>query len=386
MFDNITILYVEDEDQIRSVVKSVSTKLFKQFLTAKNGQEALDIFKKNKDTIDLIVTDINMPKLNGIDMAYAIREINPDIPIIITTAHNEKDFLHEAIKIGVSAFVLKPMDMKILLNTIQKTIQPILLKKQLVLEQQQHLEERVQSAKFAATGKLAAGITHEINTPLTYIKANFEMLGYDIEDLGDSKEKKNIVKSMEKISDGIRRIENIVGSMKEMAQYSTGKKEDANIYSSVVTAAILAYNKIKHTANVYINGELFNLDMDKNKYSYIANVQLQRVEQVWIIIINNAMDELVKIEQFKDRILRIDISEKNNEVIVRFKDNAGGISDEIMEHLFDPFKGTKESSGMGIGLSIAKKIIDDQYKSTINAYNEDNGAVFEIILKNNPKI
>jgi len=386
MFDNITILYVEDEDQIRSVVKSVSTKLFKQFLTAKNGQEALDIFKKNKDTIDLIVTDINMPKLNGIDMAYAIREINPDIPIIITTAHNEKDFLHEAIKIGVSAFVLKPMDMKILLNTIQKTIQPILLKKQLVLEQQQHLEERVQSAKFAATGKLAAGITHEINTPLTYIKANFEMLGYDIEDLGDSKEKKNIVKSMEKISDGIRRIENIVGSMKEMAQYSTGKKEDANIYSSVVTAAILAYNKIKHTANVYINGELFNLDMDKNRYSYIANVQLQRVEQVWIIIINNAMDELVKIEQFKDRILRIDISEKNNEVIVRFKDNAGGISDEIMEHLFDPFKGTKESSGMGIGLSIAKKIIDDQYKSTINAYNEDNGAVFEIILKNNPKI
>jgi len=382
MFDNITILYVEDEDQIRSVVQSVSTRLFKQFLTASNGQEGLDIFRENQETIDLIVTDINMPQLNGIDMAYAIREINPDIPIIITTAHNEKDFLHEAIKIGVSAFVLKPMDMKVLISTIQKTIQPILLKKQLELEQQQHLEERVESAKFAATGKLAAGITHEINTPLTYIKANFEMMGYDIEDLSDSKEKNNIIKSMEKISDGIRRIENIVGSMKEMAQYSSGKKEDANIYSSIVTAAILAYSKIKHTANVYINGELFNLDMDKNRYSYISNVQLQRIEQVWIIIINNAMDELVKIEKFTNRALHIDIKEENNEVIVRFKDNAGGISDEIMEHLFDPFKGTKESSGMGVGLSIARKIIDDQHNSTITAYNEDGGAVFEIILKN----
>lgn len=386
MFKNITILYVEDEDQIRSVVQSVATRLFKKFLTASNGQDGLDIFKENKDSIDLIITDINMPKLNGIDMAYAIKEINPDIPIIITTAHNEKDFLHEAIKIGVSAFVLKPMDMKILITTIQKTIQPILLKKQLEEEHKQHLEERVQSAKFAATGKLAAGITHEINTPLTYIKANFEMMGYDVDDLQDSKEKNNIIKSMDKINDGIRRIENIVGSMREMAQYSTGKKEDANIYSSIVTAAILAFNKIKHTANVYLNGEQFDLNMDKNKYSFISNVQLQRVEQVWIIIINNAMDELIKIENFKDRILNIEISQNKNNIIVKFKDNAGGISDEIMEHLFDPFKGTKESSGMGVGLSIAKKIINDQHNSTIKAYNEDNGAVFEIILKNKPSI
>ncbi len=381
MFKSLTALYVEDEDQIKGIVSSLLGSLFGKMFLASNGEEGLELFTQNKDDIDIIITDINMPKMNGLEMSEGIRKLNNYIPIIITTAHNDKDFLHKAITVGVSGFVTKPMNMEVLLNSIKKNVEPIILQQKLDDEKQRNLEERLASAKFSAIGQLAAGITHEINTPLTYIKASFEMLGYDIEDLEDSKLKDNMIKDVTRVKDGLFRIENIISSMKEMSQQSKQEKESSNIYSTVVTSTILAYNKIKHISNVYINGELFSLDMNKESQSFITNVQTQRVEQVWIIIINNAMDELMKVESFNDRRLDINISSDETHITVVFKDNAGGIADDIANHLFEPFKGNKVSSGMGVGLSIAKKIIEDQNNATIEAYNEDNGAVFKIQFK-----
>ncbi len=378
MFKTITALYVEDEEQIKNIVSSLFGNLFARIIVAADGKDGLDQFNQHKDEIDIIITDINMPKMNGLEMCEEIRKINTSVPIIITTAHNDKDFLHRAIKVGISDFVTKPMNMEVLLNSLKKNIEPILLQRKLDKQLEQHQEERLKTAKFSAIGQLAAGITHEINTPLTYIKASFEMMGYDIEDLPDSKTKDEIGKSISRIKDGLFRIENIVGSMKEMSQQSKIEKESSNIYSTVVTSAILAYNKIKHISNVYINDEHFSLDMDKESQTYMTDIQKQRIEQVWVIIINNAMDELMKIKDFNNRRLDINISSDETHINVIFKDNAGGIHDDIFDHLFEPFKGKKESSGMGVGLSIAKKIIADQGNASIDAYNEDNGAVFKI--------
>ncbi len=320
--------------------------------------------------------------MNGLEMSKEIRKIDRNIPIVITTAHNDKDFLHKAIETGISKFVTKPLDMHFFIESLSSVLEPVLLQEKLNQELKSYQEERILNAKFSATGQLAAGITHEINTPLTYIKANVEMLGYDVEDLDSSKIKTEMEESLIKITDGLNRIETIVSSMKEISQQTVGQKKISNIYSTIVTSAILAYNKIKHTSPVFINGEEFNIDMDKNRYEYLSNVELQRIEQVWIIIINNAMDELMKVDNFKDRRLDINITKDGNKIIIEFKDNAGGIKDDIIEHLFDPFKGSKKSSGMGIGLSIAKKIIEDQNNSKIEAHNEGLGAVFKVTLDN----
>ena len=382
MFENLTALYVEDEEQLRDVVYSLINKLFGKCFLASDGEEGLNIFIENQDNIDIIITDISMPKMNGLDMCKEIRKVNNNIPIIITTAHNDKDFLHKAIDVGISKFVTKPIDMHLLIDNIKKSLEHIILQQKLDEELIAYQEERILNAKFSATGQLAAGITHEINTPLTYIKANLEMLGYDVDDISNENLKNNMEDSLLKINDGVKRIETIVSSMKEISQQSLNVKENANIYSSVITSAILAYNKIKHISNVYLNGQKFNIDMDKNEFEFFATVELQRIEQVWIIIINNAMDELMKIDQFEDRRLDINITKDDNKIIIKFKDNAGGIKDEIVDHLFEPFKGTKKSSGMGVGLSIAKKIIDDQNDANIEAYNEDKGAVFKVTLTN----
>lgn len=379
MLNDLVVMYVEDEQTVRNVVESVLGRLFKEFLTAQDGLEGLELFKQNSTKIQMIITDINMPNLNGLDMCTQIKEINKNIPIIITTAHNEKEFLHNAIKIGVSAFVTKPMDMKFLLETIKSVAKPIILQQELDKQHQLHMEERVMSAKFAATGQLAAGITHEINTPLTYVKASMELMQYDIEDLDESKIKTRLFDSIEKVMGGIKRIETIVGSMKEIAQTSQHDVEDVNLYSTIITAATLAYNKIKHTSEVFINGNQFFLEMDREKEHYPTKAQIQRIEQVWIILINNALDELIKIENFEKRRLEITISKEDMFYVIKFKDNAGGINKEILPQLFEPFKGTKNSSGMGVGLSIAKKIIDDQ-NGYISGINEDEGAVFIIKL------
>ena len=378
----ITALYVEDESTIRDVIITILGSVFKKIIVGVNGEDGLNRYFEHKDEIDLIITDINMPSMNGLDMLDKIKEDDPFIPMVITTAHNDIDFLHRAIEVGVTGYVTKPIDIRKLLETIKKNALPIVEKKRLETELKKEQEEKLKNAKFTAIGQLSAGITHEINTPLTFIKATIEMMEYDIEDIKNNEDiKKELTQNIEKLKDGVIRIQNIINSMKEVTSVSKDKKEKINIYSTVIVALTLAYNKFKHISDVFINGEKFDINnINKNKEYYCVVAQKQRIEQVWVVIINNAMDELIKKDNFDDRKFDIHISEIDGKVIVKFKDNAGGIKEEILPNIFEPFKSTKESSGLGIGLNIAQKIVIEN-NAEIKAYNEDNGAVFEIIFE-----
>lgn len=242
--------------------------------------------------------------------------------------------------------------------------------------------EQLRNTKFASIGKLAAGITHEINTPLTYIKGNFELLQEDIH-LLNSSHKKRMIDDCESISSGIERIANIVEAMREMSQKSQESKSDINLYATLITALTMANNRAKQISKIVIQGRPFTIGMDKYAHDFSAYIQPQRIEQVWIIIINNALDELIKKEAFEHRSLTIEIEEDTHTVTVRFHDNAGGIPEEILNTLFDPFTSTKESSGIGIGLNIAQQIIEE-HGGTILAHNDRGGAVFEVILPKKP--
>lgn len=244
-----------------------------------------------------------------------------------------------------------------------------------------HQQEQIKNAKLTSIGSLAAGIAHEINTPLTYIKGNLELMEYDIFDLPQSEIQSRMKEDSSKIKEGINRIANIVESMREMSQSSKEIKEKTNIYATLITSLTMAYNRSRQVSKIYLNGKLFDIDsINKNEYRYLCKVQKQRIEQVWIIVINNALDELIKIDNYEKRVLNINIFEENKEVIIRFKDSAGGINKEIIADIFEPFISSKLHSGMGVGLNIAKKIVDEQ-DGKIRAYNEDFGAVFEIRLQ-----
>ena len=92
IFENLTILYVEDEQIVRETLSSMIGDIFKEFITAQNGQDGYEKYEENQDKIDLVITDINMPELNGFNMMKKINKINADIPFIVSSAYNDKKF------------------------------------------------------------------------------------------------------------------------------------------------------------------------------------------------------------------------------------------------------------------------------------------------------
>ncbi|NQY93375.1 MAG: response regulator, partial [Campylobacteraceae bacterium] len=119
---NINILYVEDEKALREITLNILEGFTKHQYVGTNGIEGLALFKKYQTDIDLIITDVNMPEMNGLDMIKEIKKINPNIPIIVATAFSNTEYLLKAINIGVDKYVLKPVDMKKLLQIMNQSL------------------------------------------------------------------------------------------------------------------------------------------------------------------------------------------------------------------------------------------------------------------------
>lgn len=105
----LKLLFVEDEVDLVEIITDTLKKLDANFLSAKNGQEALDLVEQNRD-IDIIVTDINMPVMNGLKMIEELKKRGFNIPVIIMSAHTETDFINKAKELGVDNYLLKPFD------------------------------------------------------------------------------------------------------------------------------------------------------------------------------------------------------------------------------------------------------------------------------------
>src|SRR5574344_1802288 len=119
---NITVLYVEDEQDLREVTSSILKSFTRNQYIATNGQEGYELFLKYEDDIDIIISDINMPLLNGLKMIKKIKVHNKNIPIIVTTAFSNKEYLLEAIDIGVDKYVLKPIDISKLIQAMSQSL------------------------------------------------------------------------------------------------------------------------------------------------------------------------------------------------------------------------------------------------------------------------
>ena len=106
----LSLLYVEDEFATRGRFTEIFEKLFDVVHTAKDAHEGLNLFSKNN--IDIVITDIEMPVMNGLEMSRSIREQDFDIPIIVMTAHIDNSFVIKSIEIGVDAYLIKPIEEK----------------------------------------------------------------------------------------------------------------------------------------------------------------------------------------------------------------------------------------------------------------------------------
>jgi len=119
----LTILYVEDEDVAREQFGKSLRRLFKNVILGINGEDGYLKFKKYKsagESIDLILSDINMPKMDGLEMLEKIRTIDENIPVMYTTARTETEYLQRAIELNVNHYALKPINLEDVVLRIQK--------------------------------------------------------------------------------------------------------------------------------------------------------------------------------------------------------------------------------------------------------------------------
>ena len=124
------ILYVEDDLDTSEEVSFFLKNYINNLYIATNGLEGLNLF--NLNSIDLVVTDIQMPIMDGLKMSKEIKKINPNIPIIIVSAFNESDMLMEAIDLGIDAYLIKPLSLMKLIKKIESVLAPIHIKEELL--------------------------------------------------------------------------------------------------------------------------------------------------------------------------------------------------------------------------------------------------------------
>ena len=120
----MTILYIEDEDNIRLNISKTLLLICKNVLVASDAESALDLYNTNK--IDIILSDINLPKMSGLEFTTLIRENNRHIPIILLTAHTNTSFLLEAAKLRLIDYLTKPIDFEVLLDALERAAKDII--------------------------------------------------------------------------------------------------------------------------------------------------------------------------------------------------------------------------------------------------------------------
>lgn len=119
-FKELTLLLVEDEDSIRESIQEIFSGVFQKVISASNGDEGLKKFKKFSP--DIVIADIMMPIMDGLEMSKQIKEVSKNTPVIILSAYSEKERLLKAIDVGIDKYVIKPIDMDELFVVLEQIV------------------------------------------------------------------------------------------------------------------------------------------------------------------------------------------------------------------------------------------------------------------------
>jgi len=165
--NKLTILYVEDEAAVREVVSRPLSKLCKNAYVAEDGLEGLKLYEENKNNIDIILSDINMPNMNGMEMLKEIRKTDDNVPFIFATARADSEYPIQAIDLNVNHYILKPIDVKDLINKIQDICE------------QKYLENRLQTKQkeikryLDAINNVAIVFKMRVDGSITFVNEGF---------------------------------------------------------------------------------------------------------------------------------------------------------------------------------------------------------------------
>ncbi|MBU4264220.1 MAG: response regulator, partial [Proteobacteria bacterium] len=184
------LLIIDDERPILEVLDIFLTSEGYEVITAENGKEGLEIFEKEGGGINLVITDIKMPEIEGLEVLRRIKAIDKDTEVIVVTGHGDMDSAIESLKYGASDFINKPVRFEALLLALDRAKQKIAMSRQLkdytknleqkieerTLELRQAQEELMASERLATIGETVAGLAHYIKNILTGLRGGMYMV------------------------------------------------------------------------------------------------------------------------------------------------------------------------------------------------------------------
>jgi signal transduction histidine kinase len=360
------ILLVEDDRSIRVVLQGILEDEGYRVTVAENGRRALERLRSSS-VPDLIVLDLRMPVMDGWEFRAA-QKSDPAlarIPVLAVSA----DGSAKAAAIDAQAYLRKPLSTGALLHAIGRILGEA---------DRQNLLRRLEEAeRFAALGRLAASVGHEINNPLAYVSMNVDLAVTQLDQYfgrGDrgalSAGLANLPVLFHECRVGLDRIRDVVKDLQRLSRQSEVRREAFSLNDLLDESLAMARNQVEHRARV---GKFYgNIDPVVGDRSALGQVLLN--------LILNATQALPEGHAESNEVtLRTYM--QGATVIVEVGDTGAGISPQVLPHIFDPFFTTKPiGEGTGLGLAVSCRIVAD-HGGRIDVESEiGRGSVFRVAL------
>jgi len=374
---NIRLLLVDDETHFRNVLARRLKKRGIVALQAGDGEECLAVLADNP--MDVIVLDVKMPGMNGIDALNRIKEKYLKTEVILLTGHAATEDGVEGIKSGAFDYLTKPVEFEHLLSKIIQAYEKILAgkEKQKAAEYKALIEQQmIATERLAALGTLAAGVAHEINNPLAIINESAGYLSQLLEkqELADMPRKEVFEKALLKIENSVKRARTITHQLLG----SVGKTESVLVEVDVgelVSETIQLVHKDAKDKNITIifqgADDLKAIWVDPNK-----------VRQILINLMSNAIHATPAQDTISIQVENID-----GGISIAVKDTGVGIPKENLEKIFEPFFSTKApGEGTGLGLFVTRQIVEKLGGSLDVVSRVGHGTQFMVRLPGQSKV
>jgi signal transduction histidine kinase len=374
-----SILLVDDEEGIRKVLGILLADMGYLVHTAATGTEALREFEKLRPPI--VLTDIKMPEMDGIELLRKLKQISPETEVIMITGHGDMDLAIKSVKYEATDFVTKPINDEILEIALQRAHERITMRRKLDdythnLEQlvRDKTKQLVEAERLAAIGQTVAGLSHAIKNIAGGLKGGAFVLEKGIE----LDEQKYLLQGWEMIKGNVDKITNLSLDLLNYAKDSRPDFQQCDPLKPVREVVALMRPRAKE------HGIDLSTQFDNDIGLCFFDPDL--IHHSLLNLVTNALDACIldtgkKVKKVKVRAVK----KSGGGVEYQVEDTGCGMKADVKSKIFQSFFSTKGTDGTGIGLMITKKVIDEHKGDIIAESKVGAGSTFIIrIPKGSP--